>query len=166
MAVALREKDHIMTPTTCPTCGAIHTDATSCEDDFHQMLYWEHELMAEGTVLLETHYLMVASYHLQHPHIYSSEALAGVHSDVAAYLAGSRSLDQIRSALHETARSDKRKTTITARDGNHGGYATPVEWTTRALDVVAAGKAQYVDRVRAWAESVIATLDGVDVVAR
>lgn len=152
--------------TTCPICGSIHIDATTCEDDFHQMLYWEQELMAEGMILMETHYLMVASYHMQHPHIYSAEALAGVRKDVAEYLAGHRSLDQIRGELRETVRSDKRKTTITAREGNHGGYATPVEWAMRAVDVVAAGKAQYTASVRAWAESLIVALDGVEIVAR
>lgn len=85
---------------------------------------------------------------------------------VADFLAGRRSLDQIRGETHEAARSDKRQTTITAREGNQGGYATPVAWTLRAVDVVAVGKAQYVASVRRWAESVIAALEDVAVVAR
>lgn len=150
----------------CPACGAVHNDETTCEDDFHQMLYWEHELMTEGIELFDVHFLMVASYHMQHPHIYSSEALAGIRENVARYLSGDISVMQIRTETRESARSDKRKMTITAREGNHGGYATPVEWTMRAVDVVAAGKEKYVVSVRTWAESVMAALDGVEIIAR
>jgi hypothetical protein len=155
-----------MTPNICPYCGAVHPDATTCEDDFHQFLYWEQELMEAGNILMETHFLMVAAYHMQHPHIYSSEALAGIRTNVARYLAGDASLDELRSETRETARSDKRKTTVTAREGNHGAYATPVEWTMHAVDVVTAGKDQYVVSIRRWAESIITALDGVEVVAR
>lgn len=55
----------------CAACGALHFADATCQDDFYQMLYWESELMAESVDLMETHFLMVACYHLQHPHLYS-----------------------------------------------------------------------------------------------
>jgi hypothetical protein len=154
------------TETACPACGAVHADGTTCEDDFYQMLYWEQELMAEGVELIDVHFLMVASYHMQHPHIYSSEALAGIRENLVRYVAGELSVNQIRAETRESARSDRRKTTITAREGNHGAYAAPVEWTLRAVDVVAAGKERYVTSVRTWAESIIAALEGIEVTGR
>jgi hypothetical protein len=161
----MTRSDENQKQTICPACGAVHNDETTCQDDFYQMLYWEHELMAEGVELIDVHFLMVASYHMQHPHLYSSEALAGIRQNVAKYLAGELTVDQIREETRESARSDKRKTTVTARAGNHGGYATPVEWTMRAVDVVAAGKEQYPTSVRTWAKSIIAALEGVAVIA-
>ena len=152
--------------TICNSCGAVHTDAMTCQDDFYQMLYWEQELMAEGMNLMEVHFLMVACYHMQHPHLYSSETLTSIRHNVSEYLQGRLSVDQIRHKTSEVARSDRRKHKITGHDGNHGGYATPVAWTMRAMDVVAAGRDQYVTSVRRWAKSVIAALEDVEVVAR
>ncbi len=154
------------TSTICTSCGAVYIDAMTCQDDFYQMLYWEHELMAEGMNLMEVHFLMVASYHMQHPHLYSSETLVTIRHNVSEFLQGRLGLDQIHRATGEAARSDRRRHKITGHNGNHGGYATPVQWTMRAMDVVAAGKDQYVSNVRRWAKSVIAALEDVEVVAR
>ena len=152
--------------TICTSCWAVHTVAMTCQDDFYQMLYWEQELMAEGMNLMDVHFLMVACYHMQHPHLYSSETLIEIRRNVAEFLKGRRNIDDIRRKTGEAARSDRRKHKITGYDGNHGGYATPVQWTMRAMDVVAAGKDQYVVSVRRWAKSVIAALEDVEVVAR
>lgn len=152
--------------TICTSCGAVHIDAMTCQDDFYQMLYWEHELMAEGMNLMDVHFLMVTSYHMQHPHLYSSETLIEIRRNVAEFLNGRRNIDDIRRKTGEVARSDRRTHRVTGHRGNHGGYATPVTWTMRAMDVVAAGKDQYVTNVRRWAKSVIAALEDVEVVAR
>ena len=57
---------------TCPACGANLPGGLTCEDCFHQMLFWENE----ESLLGEVHHLMVLCYHLQHPHLYSQEGLA------------------------------------------------------------------------------------------
>jgi hypothetical protein len=55
----------------CPECGAVRHGDTTCQDGFHQMLFWENEDPANGAV----HHLMVVSYHIQHPSLYSPEGL-------------------------------------------------------------------------------------------
>ncbi len=61
-----------MTATSrCPDCGAAHATGVTCQDDFHQMLFWEAEEPARG----EVHHLMVLCYHLQHPGLYSPAGL-------------------------------------------------------------------------------------------
>jgi hypothetical protein len=57
--------------TTCQECGGSWHNDFTCRNCFHQLLYWENENPALGTV----HHLMVLSYHLQHPSLYSPEGL-------------------------------------------------------------------------------------------
>ncbi len=57
----------------CPDCGALLQPGESCRAYFDQMLYWETEEPSRWAV----HHLMVLCYHLQHPHLYSPETLAG-----------------------------------------------------------------------------------------
>ena len=58
-------------PDHCPECGAEWRADQTCQDDFHQMLFWE----AENPALGEVHHLMVLCYYLQHPSLYSPEGL-------------------------------------------------------------------------------------------
>src|SRR5262245_38185795 len=55
----------------CSECGSAWRDRQTCQDHFHQMLYWEFEYPDLGVV----HHLMVLCYHLQHPSLYSPEGL-------------------------------------------------------------------------------------------
>lgn len=56
---------------TCPECGAVWQDGRTCQEYFHQMLYWE----AEDPSLGEVHRLSVLCNYLQHPSLYSLEGL-------------------------------------------------------------------------------------------
>lgn len=54
----------------CAECGAAWTNGQTCEDHFHQMLFWEAENPRAGA---EVHHLMVLCYHLQHPSLSRSQ---------------------------------------------------------------------------------------------
>jgi hypothetical protein len=138
------------TVATCPACGAEWRDGRSCQDDFYQMLFWEAEQPALGIV----HHLMVLGYHLQHPHLYSPEGLAGSKQILINFVAkGVTPADQ-RVIMRDTVNSKNRKTPITARPGSTGSYDFPVKWTMTAADVVTRGMDNYIESTRAWAQSI------------
>ena len=58
--------------TVCSQCGASLEEGKLCNDYFNQMLVWDFE---DFTGAGKVHYLTVLCYHLQHPSLYSSEAL-------------------------------------------------------------------------------------------
>ena len=63
----------MVAPQRCPECGASWTNGQTCDDYFHQMLFWEVENPGDGA---EVHHLMVLCYHLQHPSLYSPAGLS------------------------------------------------------------------------------------------
>jgi hypothetical protein len=140
--------------TTCPACGAEWRDGKTCQDDFYQMLFWEAENPALGIV----HHLMVLGYHLQHPHLYSSEGLAGAKQILINFVAKGIQPAEQRTIMRESVNSNSRKTTITARPGNSGSYDEPVRWTMTAADVVVRGAENYVESTREWARSIYESL--------
>lgn len=137
----------------CPACGAVWGDGMTCEAAFHQMLFWESEDVALGVV----HHLMVLCYHLQHPHLMSPAGLVGQKRLLREFLSGV-SPQAVRVRDRERLDSGKRAFKIKATTASHGSYAHLISWTMTAPDVVTAGKAQYIDTVRAWAQAVDATL--------
>lgn len=140
----------------CAECGATHVDGQTCRDDFHQMLFWENEDPARG----EVHHLMVLSYHLQHPSLYSREGLAYSRVLLADFVANGLSPQEARQRNREAVYSGKRDWSITARPGNEGAYERPVRWTMTAADVVVGGTEAYVENVRSWAGSIHQALTG------
>lgn len=136
--------------TICPECGAQHTDDSTCETDFHQMLFWEHEAFSRW----EVHHLTVLCYYLQHPHLYSEDGLANGIDLLTAFVRDGIAPSEIRRTSKDKVNSKNRDWKITARPDSKGVYAHPVTWTLRAVDVVARGAERYVDSVREWAQSV------------
>lgn len=133
----------------CPECGAVWTDET-CEEHFHQMLYWEAEFPQYGVV----HHLMVLCYHLQHPSLYSPEGLATGKQLLVGFLEHGLTTEETRRRNRAALDSGTRKFKITARPDSHGVYDHPVEWTMTAADVSTSGADHYVDNVKVWAQSV------------
>ncbi len=120
----------------CPECGADWSDGLTCEAAFHQFGFWElSDLQRFGSV----HHLMVLSYHLQHPSLYSPEALKGAQQQLIDFLEGGVSPEQMRRQLRDRVDSGKRAYKITGTAAHHGSYDPPVVWTLRAADVVAGG---------------------------
>lgn len=141
-------------PTHCPACGAPWIDSSTCESHFHQLLFWEAEDPSRGSV----HHLMVLSYHLQHPHLYSPETLQAGMQMLAQFIEEGVSPRQMRQQLQSSVDSGQRTHPITARPGHAGAYAYPVVWRLTVADVVAAGADAYIPSVRGWASSILAAL--------
>lgn len=138
----------------CPECQANLPAGQTCQDHFHQMLFWETEDPANG----EVHHLAVLCYHLQHPHLYSPAGLRQARHLLTEFVVHHQPPQQARRANRRRVDSGRREWKITARPGQAGGYARPVAWTLHAAEVVAGGIENYRANVRRWAEAVYADL--------
>jgi hypothetical protein len=140
-------------------CGAAHPDGLTCQDDFYALLGYESEL---EHLPPDIHMLMVLSYYVQHPRLYSPKGLAwAIHQLIDALDHGLTS-SEIRRRGRGKVASNKRDWKVTGTPENHGSYSKPVPWTMRAADVVAAGKERYLERVPTWARSVLDALKMAD----
>ncbi|MCL4875478.1 MAG: hypothetical protein KJ064_02415 [Anaerolineae bacterium] len=137
--------------TICPECGAA---GGTCQDYFHQLLFWEAEYPAFG----EVHHLMVLCYHLQHPSLYSPEGLDAARQLLTAFLERGMTPDEVRRKYRSQVDSGQRTWKIKGNPDSHGAYVQPIQWTMTAADVVAGGAASYCENVRAWARSVFEAL--------
>ncbi|MEA4910017.1 MAG: DUF5946 family protein [Anaerolineaceae bacterium] len=144
------------TPARCPECGAAWKEDLDCTACFHQMLAWETEHPNLGRV----HHLMVLSYHLQHPSLYSPEGLAYARRLLDDFVAGGASPPDVRRRNRQAVDSGRRDFKITSRQGRAGGYPVPVAWTMTVVDVVAGGPQGYLANVEAWARAIHADLRG------
>src|ERR1051326_8323512 len=144
----------IQTIQACPECGASWHEEETCQDHFHQMLTWE----AERPGNYEVHHLMVLCYQLQHPSLYSPEALSGAVLLLADFLERGVTTQEVRRRHRATLDSGTRAWKIKGTPASHGVYATPVQWTITAANVTDGGVDNYCDNVRTWARSVYETL--------
>ncbi len=139
-----------MATAICPECGAAWADGQTCQEFFHQMLFWENEVPALG----EVHHLMVLCYHLQHPSLYSTEGLRHARRLLAEFVEEGLTPQASRRRNRERVDSGQRKWSITARPGDKGRYERPPQWAMTAADVVGAGRAAYREQVVEWARSI------------
>lgn len=139
----------------CPECGADWSNGATCEQHFHQMLYWEAADMEHLGVF---HHLMVLCYHLQHPSLYSPEGLAHSRGLLVDFVVRGVTPQQVRQRDRDKVDSGKRDFKIKGTPQSHGSYPHPVVWTMRAADVVAGGSEHYVENVRRWAQWVVENL--------
>jgi hypothetical protein len=140
-------------PMVCPECGDRWLEGQMCADAFHVLLGWEWEYQ-----MLEVHHLLVLSYHLQHPSLYSPE---GLHSGCAlliAFVEDGVTPQTMRKRIGKQVDPGARTFNITARPDHYGMYKKPVVWTMRIGDCLRAGPDQYYASVRAWAASILASL--------
>lgn len=138
----------------CPECRAVWQDGKTCQDDFYQMLIWEHENPGYG----EVHHLMVLCYHLQHPSLYSPQGLSGAIRLLDDFLEGGFTTEQVRKRDRATLNSHERTWKIKGTAASHGVYDLPMHWTMTAANVIAGGVDKYCDGVRTWARSVYEAL--------
>ncbi|MBZ0279740.1 MAG: DUF5946 family protein [Anaerolineae bacterium] len=139
-----------MMESTCPECGAVLAEGQTCRDHFDQMLFWEAEDFSRGVV----HHLLVLCYHLQHPSLYSMEGLQYGLGLLDQFVVQGITPADVRKQSRDQVASGNRNWKITARPDSIGAYDHPITWTMTAADVVAQGADNYVDSVRAWAQSV------------
>jgi hypothetical protein len=143
-------KDKQANQEKCPECGALWTGGLTCQDHFHQMLYWENEFPGHG----EVHHLMVLSYHLQHPSLYSPDGLVYARQLLDDMLERGLSPVDIRRQRSAQVDSGARSWKVTARPGAHGSYEKPPKWTMTAADVIARGAEDYPQSVRDWIKTI------------
>jgi hypothetical protein len=115
------------------------------------MLFWENENPAYGA---EVHHLMVLSYHLQHPSLYSPEGLKVARQLLAEFLDSGATPAEVRQRNRARVDSSRRKWKIKGTAASHGSYDPPIRWTMTAADVIAGGVNNYCDNVRRWAQSI------------
>ena len=132
--------------TDCPECGAEWMDDQTCTDHFHLMLAceWEHQLY-------DLHHLLVLCFYLQHPCLYSLQALNHAKTMLVDFLENGISPQALRTKLNLT----ERDFAIQGTPESHGVYVHPIEWTMTAGDVVEAGVDNYYDSIRKWAEFIL-----------
>ncbi len=135
-------------PQTCPECGASWANGQTCEDFFHQMLFWEAEHPAYGA---EVHHLTVLCYHLQHPSLYSPAGLSEARQLLLDFVERGTSPVEVRLRNRGRVDSSRRDWKITGTADSHGSYDPPIHWTMTVADVVAGGSEHYCDNVRVWA---------------
>ncbi len=138
----------------CPECGAAWANGQTCEDHFHQMLYWEAEHPAYG----EVHHLTVLCYYLQHPSLYSPDGLKEARRLLTEFVERGTSPVAVRQANRARVDSGRRDWKITATATSHGSYDRASAWKMTAADVVADGSENYCAKVRTWAHSIHETL--------
>jgi len=143
----------------CPECGAIWLDGNTCQDYFHQMLFWENENPEYG----EVHHLMVLCYHLQHPGLLSPEGLHEAKNLLKEFLECDSTPRQVRISHRADVDSGKRIWKIKATESSRGSYSKPMQWGMTAADVVAGGKENYCENARRWARSIYEILKDVGI---
>jgi hypothetical protein len=149
--------------TTCNECRAALPDRGTCEQLFHALLLLEQEVMADAEAIAgglgeSAHFYAVSTYVLQHPESmrYTAEALAGVRRAISGHLTGRLRLEQLRRQVRQAADGKAR---ILRRPGD-AVVRWPVQnWPMTIVDILAGGVPGYVERVTAWATSVVRTLD-------
>jgi hypothetical protein len=140
--------------TYCPECGAVWEDGRTCQDYFHQLLYWENEDPARG----EVHHLMVLCYHLQHPSLYSAAGLRYARQLLADFVAG-LSPEEARRRNRDAVNSGRRDWSIIARPDDQGAYERPIAWMMTVGDVVRGGISNYSVTIHRWARSIAELLN-------
>ncbi|MCB9452972.1 MAG: hypothetical protein H6672_16170 [Anaerolineaceae bacterium] len=139
----------------CPECGGMWHNGMTCQDHFHQMLAWEFENPGGAGAV---HHLSVLCYNLQHPSVYSPQALHGAKAILARYVVDGATPQQIRAQHKQSVDSGHRAYTIRGTPESQGGYAYPVNWTITIGDVTSGGLAGYCERVEVWSGSVYEAL--------
>jgi hypothetical protein len=138
----------------CPECGAAWRGGITCEQHFHQMLFWEAENPEYGIV----HHLMVLCYHLQHPSLYSPDGLDTAKRLLTDFLVRGLTPAEVRRDNRHAVDSGNRAWKIKGTPNSRGSYQHPIQWQMTAADVIASDADHYCESVKAWAWSIYETL--------
>jgi len=139
---------------TCPECGAGWQDDTTCQDYFHQMLFWESENSGYG----EVHHLMVLCYYLQHPGLYSPDGLEVAKKLLKEFVLDGFSPQAARRRMLSEFNSGPDKWKITATEDTKGSYLGQISWQMTAADIIKGGSYSYCENIRVWSQAIMETL--------
>src|SRR6188508_2563105 len=76
----------------CPECGARSIEGLSCWEQLGMLIAWE----ADDPDLRAEHFLLVASYNLQHPAQFTDEALDNLRAGLIERLDNSVAVEELR----------------------------------------------------------------------
>jgi hypothetical protein len=138
----------------CPECGLAWQAGETCEALFHQMLFWENEQPDLGAV----HHLMVLSYHLQHPGLFSQAGLDYGVQLLKDFLEGGLTPQQARQERRREVDSGQRTWKLRPEPEAQGAYPHPLRWKMTAADVVRTGAEGYIQQVQMWANCILTDL--------
>jgi hypothetical protein len=131
---------------TCPECGAPRVDGFTCWEQLGAVLAWEWQ----DPELHALHFLIVASYNLQHPAQFTDEALAGIREQFIEHIERGVPVAEIRRLIGRAAAGATRVLKPAAD-------RRPVlrQWPLTIADVYIPGEPQgAADRVKAWAAGI------------
>ena len=132
-----------MEHTTCAECGAPRVDGLTCWEQLGMLIAWEHN----DPALRAEHFLVVASYNLQHPAQFTDQTLANLRSSVIDYLDHGVAVEVIR---QRTSEAFKGSTRVLRSEAER----TPISrsWSITIADVYLPDQPEgAAERVRAWA---------------
>jgi hypothetical protein len=135
----------------CPECESPWQNGLTCQNCFHQLLFWENENPELGSV----HHLMVLSYHLQHPSLYSPAGLKHSLQQLVDFIEAGLTPRQVLKYNRTVIDSGFRKWTYKPKPGSVGVYRHPISWQMTVQDVVKEGANRYRESVQRWARSII-----------
>lgn len=139
---------------TCPECGAHWQGGKTCADHFHQMLEWEFTDPVAGSV----HHLTVLCYYIQHPSLLSPEGLAEQQALLRRFIEEGITPVEMRESIRDRVDSGKRDWSLKPK-GQPASYDRPMPWPMTVSDAAGESLEGYVERVTAWANAVLATLN-------
>ena len=138
-------------PSFCTECGASLIAGQSCRDSFNQMLAWDfQDPIGAG----QLHHLTVLCYNLQHPSVYSPEALEEAKQVLTDFIVNNVSAKQMLAKQRQNFSSKNRDWKIQGTSERFGSYQQKINWTMTAADVVMLGISSYSDSVLKWAKSI------------
>lgn len=130
----------------CPECGALRVDGLDCWNQMGAVCAWEWQ----DPALAAVHFLTVASYNLQHPAQFTTEALDNLRAVYCDHLDGGLTVAEIRRRVGTHAEG-------AARVLRPQASRRPVlrRWPLTVADVYIPGQPSgAAERVRAWAASI------------
>lgn len=135
-----------MSDERCPECGAPTVDGVACSEQFGAVLAWEQydaELLAE-------HFKTVATFNLQHPSRFTTEAYEALRESHALHLEGKLPVPEIRRRMRALFDGPRR---VLTREGERTVVARA--WDETIAGVYAGGRPEgAAARVRSWAAAV------------
>jgi hypothetical protein len=144
---------------SCADCGSVQEADASCQQCFEALLAFEYERpVAFGAV----HHLTVASFYLQHPRGHSLDALDAWRDVLTESIHGKRTPRDVLARMAARFEGARRVRDLDAATPEWW----PNAWPMTVRDVLAPNRDlptmdEYVERARAWAESVRKCLDDI-----
>jgi hypothetical protein len=115
------------------------------------MLIWDFET---PTRAFKLHHLTVLCYHLQHPSLYSPEALESAKKFLRSIIEKDVFAQKLLGINRQTLTSNGRTWKIKGTLESHGSYQSEIKWSMTAFDIVTHGLSSYTEMVQKWAESI------------